>query len=50
MIYQEIVKRLKVLDYGNAIWYASANAFELQELHDQGHSIDSLVEICLNHK
>lgn len=50
MIYQEIVKRLKELDFGNAIRYASANAFELQALHDQGHSIDSLVEICLNHK
>lgn len=50
MIYQAIVKKLKELDFGHAIRYASDNAFELQSLYDQGYSIDSLVEICLSHK
>lgn len=50
MIYQEIVKVLKTLDYGNAIRYASANAFMLVDLHEQGYTIEQLVQICLENK
>lgn len=50
MIYQEIVKQLKLLDYGNAIRYASANAFELLNLHKQGYTIEQLVQVCMSHK
>lgn len=50
MIYQEIIKALKELDYGNAIKYASENAFMLVDLHAQGSTIAELVEICMNHK
>lgn len=50
MIYQQIIAVLKTLDYGNAIRYASANAFELAYMYEQGSTIDELVQICLRHK
>lgn len=50
MIYQEIIAVLKTLDFGNAIRYASANAFELVDLYEQGYTIEQLVQICLEHK
>lgn len=50
MIYQEIVAVLKTHDFGKAIAYASANAFMLVELHNNGKTIDELVQLCLEHK
>lgn len=50
MIYQAIVKVLREYNNPNAMRYCNDNIFDLVILYEGGHTIDQLVDICLNHK
>lgn len=55
MLYQAIVRALQALhangeDIGEAIGYASENAFELVEMSANGCTVQELVQYCLENK
>lgn len=50
-LYQTLIARLKQLpDAGGSIKYCTSNAWSLQEMYQNGSTIDELYQLCLQHK